>query len=212
MLFIILWNVSSKLYNSKYITFGSKSPLFIRKAAFHLFPFLIYTLLQPQIRSNLSKYFTSLSLSMTFSIKDNDVLFFIVYWFSFLQSYISHSNPSFFGIQKYDAVYLELDSTINSALSYSSSYQFNVLSFFIVIVQALVFNSLGVSFVRLISWSYSHLSSSFSNFFLLNRWVNSQVYSRRFSRFVGSSFFSISCCHLSWLSIDCILQFLNNIS
>jgi len=68
-----------------------------------------------------------------------------------------------------------------------------------------------VSSIRSILWFHFHLSGSFLNFFLLNRWVNSQIYSGRSSRFVGSSSFPISCCSLFWLSIGCILQFLNNI-
>jgi len=50
----------------------------------------------------------------------------------------------------------------------------------------LAFNSFGVSSSRLISWSYSLISSSFSNFFLLNKWVNGWMYSNKSSRFVRS--------------------------
>ena len=58
----------------------------------------------------------------------------------------------------------------------------------------------GVSSVKLILWSHSHLSGSFSNFFLLNKYMNSWTYFGRSSGFVGlgslsppfdsSSFFS----------------------
>ena len=37
------------------------------------------------------------------------------------------------------------------------------------------------------------------------------MYSRRSSRFVRSGFLLISCCPLSWFSVDCILYILNNI-
>ena len=45
----------------------------------------------------------------------------------------------------------------------------------------------GASFVKLISWSHSCLSGSFSNFFLLNKCINGWIYFRRSSGFVGSS-------------------------
>ena len=39
--------------------------------------------------------------------------------------------------------------------------------------------------VKLISWSHSRLSGSFSNFFLLNKYMNSWMYFGRSSGFVG---------------------------
>ena len=84
MLFIILWNVPGELHNPKYITWGSNSPLFVKKAAFHLSPSLIRMLLYPQIKSNLLKYLASLSLLMTSPISGSGVLSFIVTWFNFL--------------------------------------------------------------------------------------------------------------------------------
>jgi len=47
-------------------------------------------------------------------------------------------------------------------------------------------SSFGASSVKLISWSYSHLSGSFSNFFLLNKCVNGWTYFGRSSGFVRS--------------------------
>ena len=84
ILFIILWNVPSELHSPKYMTCGSNSPLFVRNAAFHLSPSLICILLYPQIRSNLLKYFASLSLSITSLIRGNGILSFIMTWLSFL--------------------------------------------------------------------------------------------------------------------------------
>ena len=64
------------------MTFGSKSPLFVRKVAFHSFSSLIYRLLYLQIRSSLLKYLAFLSLLITSLIKSSNVLFFIIYYLS----------------------------------------------------------------------------------------------------------------------------------
>ena len=122
ILFIILWNIPSKLHSPKYITYGSNSPLFIRNAAFYLSPSLICTLLYLQIRSNLLKYLASLSLSITSPIRDNGILFFIVIWLSFLQSWTNCNELSFFGMQKQGATYHDFDSTISPTLSCSSNH------------------------------------------------------------------------------------------
>jgi len=45
IVFIIVWNVAGELVRPKNITISSKSPLFIRKAAFHWSPSLIRMLL-----------------------------------------------------------------------------------------------------------------------------------------------------------------------
>ena len=66
-----------------------------------------------------------------------------------------------------------------------------------------------VSFRRLILWSYSHLFSIFSHFFLLNKWVKDQIYSSKSSGFVGSGFFPISWYLLSISSIGIILLILD---
>ena len=47
-------------------------------------------------------------------------------------------------------------------------------------------SSFGASSIKLISWSHSRLSSSFLNFFLLNKCVNGWTYFGRSSGFVGS--------------------------
>ena len=78
MLFIIFWNVYSKLNNPKCITLGLNNSLFIKNAAFYLFSSLICILLYSQMRSNLLKYFASLSLSIIFLIKSSGILFFII--------------------------------------------------------------------------------------------------------------------------------------
>ena len=176
ILLIICSNISGKLHNLKYITFGSNSPLFIGNTVFHLLPSLIHTLLYFQIRSSLLKYFVFLSLSITSSI------------------------------YKHDTIYSELDSTISSALSCLSSYWFKALSF---LTYVLVFNSFGVISSKLISWFYPLLSSSFSNFFLLNRCVNSQIYSGKSSRLVESGFLPISWYSLSVSFIGFILLVLD---
>ena len=69
MLVIICQKVASELYSSKYITFGLNSPLFIKKATFHLLHSFICMLLYSQIKSNLLKYFTSFNLSITLLIR-----------------------------------------------------------------------------------------------------------------------------------------------
>jgi hypothetical protein len=45
MAFIIVWKVAGELVNPKNMTLGSKSPLFVIKAAFHSSPGLMRTLL-----------------------------------------------------------------------------------------------------------------------------------------------------------------------
>ena len=74
MLVIICQKVISELYSPKYITFGLNSPLFIKKAVFHLLHSFICILLYPQIKSNLLKYFASFNLSITLLIRSNSVL------------------------------------------------------------------------------------------------------------------------------------------
>ena len=73
----------------------------------------------------------------------------------------------------------------------------------------MAFISFGVSFIRLISWSHSLCSGNFSNFFLLNKCANGQMYFIKSSRFVGSSSLPISCFFLSVSSISCSLYILN---
>ena len=51
---------------------------------------------------------------------------------------------------------------------------------------------MGASSVKFISWSYFRFSGSFSNFFLLNKYINGQIYSSRSSGFVLSGSFPIS--------------------
>jgi len=78
----------------------------------------------------------------------------------------------------------------------------------------LAFSSLGASSVRLILWSHSHLSGSFSNFFLLKRWVNGQIYSGRSSGFVLSGsllILPLSCSILS-VTVSLVRLELNHIS
>ena len=53
-------------------------------------------------------------------------------------------------------------------------------------------SSFGTSSVKLISWSHSHLSGSFSNFFLLNKCINGWTYFGKYSGFVGSGSLSPS--------------------
>ena len=151
MLFIILWNIPSELQSPKYITLGLNRPLLVKKTAFHLFPSLIHTLLYFQIRSSLLKYFAFFSLLIIFPIRGSGILSLIIYWFNFQQSCTNHSDLSFFGMQKHDTIYLELDFIISSVFSCSFSYWFNTSFFFIVIMQALALSSFGASSMRLIS-------------------------------------------------------------
>ena len=110
-------------------------------------------------------------------------------------------------------MYLDFDSMINPALSYSSNHWFNASSSsLVVIVYAFVFNSFGASLVKFILWSYSHHSSNFSNYFLLNKCIKGQIYSGRFSGFVLSSSFPISLLSCSIIFIICVLLVLNLIS
>ena len=74
-------------------------------------------------------------------------------------------------MQKYSTAYLDFDSTINPVLSCSFNHQFRASSFLRVIVYAFMLNSCSISSIKLIFQSYSHLSSNFSNFFLLNRYM-----------------------------------------
>ena len=84
ILFIIFWNVPSKLHNPKYITLVLNSSLFVKNTIFYSSSSLIHMLLYSQIKSNLLKYLVSLSLSITFLMKSSGVFFFIICWFNFL--------------------------------------------------------------------------------------------------------------------------------
>ena len=70
---IIAWNVAGELHNPKNITVGSKSPLFVLKAAFHWSPSLIQTLLYPHQTSNLVNHRVPFSLSSSSIIKGRDM-------------------------------------------------------------------------------------------------------------------------------------------
>ncbi len=61
--FIIAWKVAGELVRPKNMTVGSKSPRFVRKAAFHSSPSLILMLLYPHRTSSAVKYLAFLSLS-----------------------------------------------------------------------------------------------------------------------------------------------------
>ncbi len=76
--FIILEMFLEELHSPKYITWGSNSPLFVKKAAFYSFPSFIQMLLYSQIKSNLLKYLASFSLSITSLINGSGVLSLIV--------------------------------------------------------------------------------------------------------------------------------------
>ena len=69
---IIAWNVTGELHIPKNITVGSKSPLFVLKAAFHWSPSLILTLLYPHQTSNLVNHRAPLSLSRSSLINDKE--------------------------------------------------------------------------------------------------------------------------------------------
>jgi len=86
-------------------------------------------------------------------------------------------------------------------LSCSSNHWFNALSSLIVTALALAFNYFGASSSKLISLFHSLFSGNFSNLFLLNKCINSQMYSGKSSGFVWSSSFPIYYCSLSMSSI-----------
>ena len=140
ILFIIL---SSKLHSPKYITFSLSSSLFVKNATFYLSP-LICMLLYSQIRSSLLKYFIFLSLSITSLIMFYSLLYAGSTFCSLIQAVGICSSL------EYKNIVLHLDSTISSALTCSSNYQFNNLFSLTVIVQALAFNSFSISSSRLI--------------------------------------------------------------
>ena len=75
---IIAWNVAGELHNPKNITIGSKSPLFILKAAFHWSPSQIQTLLYPHRTSNLVNHCAPFSLSNNSVIKGKGYAFLTV--------------------------------------------------------------------------------------------------------------------------------------
>ena len=66
--------------------------------------------------------------------------------------------------------------------------------------------------MRFILWSYSLHSSSFSNFFLLNKCVNGQIYLGKSSGFVVLDSLPILLLSCSLLSVVCVLLVLNSIS
>ena len=55
-LFIMVWKVAELLVIPKNIMRGSKRPRLVQKAAFHLSPGLMYTLLKPQQMLSFVKY------------------------------------------------------------------------------------------------------------------------------------------------------------
>ena len=57
MSFIIIWKVAGQFVKPNNMTCGSKSPQFVRKAAFHSSLLQIQILLKPQQTSSLVKYF-----------------------------------------------------------------------------------------------------------------------------------------------------------
>ena len=77
---------------------------------------------------------------------------------------------------------------------------------------AFAFNFLRASSIRFILWSHSRCSGSFSNFFLLNKWVNGRKYSGKFSEFVLFCSFLILPLSCSLISIIWVLLVLNSIS
>ena len=82
----------------------------------------------------------------------------------------------------------------------------------IVIVYAFIFSSFSASSVKFISWSYSHHSSNFSNFFLLNKCVKDQIYSGKSSKFILSGSFLILLLSCVVVSVAYVLLVLNSIS
>ena len=78
MVSIIDWKVLGELVSPKNMTVGSKSPLFVFKAAFHSSPSLIHILLNPFQTSTFEKSSTFATRSMSSDIKGSGWLFFTV--------------------------------------------------------------------------------------------------------------------------------------
>ena len=75
---IITWNVAGELHNPKNITVGSKSPLFVLKAAFHWSHSRMRTLLYPHQTSNLVNRHAPFSLFSSSVIKGKGYAFLTV--------------------------------------------------------------------------------------------------------------------------------------
>ena len=76
--FIIVWKVVGELVKPKYITRGSKSPRFVRKAAFHSSPSQMRTLLKPQRMSSFVKNRAPFNRLIRSLIKGSGYRFFTV--------------------------------------------------------------------------------------------------------------------------------------
>src|SRR5258708_40269910 len=79
IIFIIIWKVAGELVSPKNITVGSKSPLGVRNAAFHLSPSLIRTLLYPHRISNLVKRVQPARRSIVWGMRGDTLRFFWVH-------------------------------------------------------------------------------------------------------------------------------------
>src|SRR5882672_10381344 len=74
----MVWKVAGLLVRPKNITRGSKSPRFVRKAAFHSSPSLMWTLLYPHQTLSLVKYCTSRSQVMRSELSGSGYAFFTI--------------------------------------------------------------------------------------------------------------------------------------
>src|SRR5712671_7921476 len=81
MAFIMAWKVAGELVIPKNITVGSYNPSLVMKAAFHLSPFLMHTLLYPQRMSNLVKSLFILTRLISCGIRGNGYRLRIVHSF-----------------------------------------------------------------------------------------------------------------------------------
>ena len=75
---IIDWKVLGELVSPKNMTVGSKSPLFVLKAAFHSSPSLIHMLLNPFLTSTFEKSRAFATRSMSSDIRGSGWLFITV--------------------------------------------------------------------------------------------------------------------------------------
>src|SRR5712692_4672484 len=78
IIFIIIWKVAGELVSPKNMTVGSKSPLGVRNATFHLSPSWIWTLLYPQHMSNLVKRVHPARWSIVWGMSGETLRFFWV--------------------------------------------------------------------------------------------------------------------------------------
>src|SRR5580692_11080591 len=82
IMFIIIWKVAGEFVRPKNMTIGSNSPSGVRNAAFHSSPSLMWMLLYPHLTSNFVKRVQLLRQSMTWGMRGDTFLLWLVHLFS----------------------------------------------------------------------------------------------------------------------------------